>query len=143
MDYEVLAEKFLQSMFFVQKSGPQKKIAGSMRGETFVLNYIYLHGGNVVPGEISDTMGISSARIAATLNSLEKKGFITRQIDTNDRRRVLVELTQAGKDTAEQHRQSAVEDTAKMLNLLGEHDAKEYVRITGRLAELILNNGNA
>lgn len=87
-------------------------------------------------------MDISSARIAAALNSLDKKGLITRQIDTNDRRRILIELTPAGTDAAEQQSRTILEDTTKMFNLLGEQDAKEYVRITSRLAKLVLKDKN-
>lgn len=136
MDYMELAEKLFQNMYLLRKSRPQRKMTESMQGETFVLRYISQHEGSVVPGEISAIMDISSARIAATLNSLEKKGLITRQIDTNDRRRILVRLTQAGKDLAEEHHQSVMEGGARLLSLLGEQDAMEYVRITGRLAEL-------
>ena len=53
----------------------------------FVLTYISKHGGSVIPSEISNEMGISTARIAAALGSLESKGLITRRIDERDRRR--------------------------------------------------------
>lgn len=142
MDYEALAEKFLHSMFLIQKSGRQKRISESIRGETFVLFYIHEHGGSAVPGEISEIMNISSARIAAALNSLDKKGLITRQIDPSDRRRILVELTQKGKDMAEEHRRFGITDAANMLNLLGENDAHEFVRITAKLANLAQKSNN-
>jgi hypothetical protein len=37
----------------------------------------------------------------------------------------------------EQHQEKVIRNTIKVLELLGEHDAKEYVRITGRLAEIM------
>lgn len=139
MDYMELAKEFLYNMFLFRNSKPQKNISGSMQGETFVLQYISLQNGNVVPGEISGTMDISSARIAATLNSLEKKGLITRRIDTADRRRILIGLTEAGEAAALRQHESVTQDAARMLSLLGEHDAKEFVRIIGRLAEALPN----
>ncbi|MCL2085183.1 MAG: MarR family winged helix-turn-helix transcriptional regulator, partial [Oscillospiraceae bacterium] len=83
-----------------------------------------------------DEMRVSSARVAAALNSLEQKGLITRQINKDDRRKILVGVTEHGKKMAEKHRQDVIGVAAKLLNLLGEHDAKEYVRITGKLAEI-------
>ncbi|AZS15560.1 MarR family transcriptional regulator [Paenibacillus lutimineralis] len=136
MNYMELAEKYLQSMFLFHKLRPQKRITESMQGELFVLQSVYQHEGEIVPSEISKIMGISSARIAATLNSLEKKGLITRQIDLNDRRRIIIGLTQAGKDMAEKHHEFLMEDTATLLSLLGEDDAVEFVRITSKFAEL-------
>ena len=56
-----------------------------------VYSFLSAHENGVIPSDISK-MGISSARIAAALNSLEKKAS-SRRIDTDDRRRILVNLT--------------------------------------------------
>jgi DNA-binding MarR family transcriptional regulator len=135
MDYTTLAHEFMKNMGQLRKHNSQKQLNDSMHGEAFVLHYISMHDGNVIPSEISKEMGISSARIAATLNSLESKGMITRMIDVSDRRRILVELTSSGKEQVEKHFQEIMEFTTNMLCFLGEHDAKEYVRIMGRLAD--------
>lgn len=137
MDYKELASELMQKMYVLNKVRPHRQINESMQGEAFVLKYLAYHGGSVLPSEISNVMGISSARIAATLNSLERKGLITRNIDTGDRRRILVNLTSEGKTVADEHNQQILEKTSNMLSLLGEHDAREYVRITGKLANLL------
>lgn len=136
MDYIELAKQFLHNSYQFQSRSHQKKIDETMQGETFALLYILKQGSVVLPSEISNEMNISSARVAAILNSLEKKGLITRSIDKNDRRKILVNLTQEGIVLAKQHEEMAINMTARMLGLLGEHDAKELVRIMGRLAEL-------
>lgn len=135
MDYASLALEFMETMNRLRKRNGQKKLNDSMHGEAFVLHYISLHEGNVIPSEISNEMGISSARIAATLNSLESKGMITRMIDVSDRRRILVELTSSGREQVDKHFQEIMKFTTDMLCFLGENDAKEYVRIMRRLAE--------
>lgn len=135
MDYSSLAQEFMRIMHQLRKRNAQKQISESMHGESFILFYISKHEGNVIPSEISNEVGISTARVAATLNSLESKGLITRKIDVSDRRRILVEMTPAGKEQVEKHFQMIMSTTTKMLEYLGEHDAKEYVRIMGRLAE--------
>ena len=137
MDYTALATQFLDSMQALRKFRPQKHINEAMHGEAFVLRFILLHGGDVLPGEIGSEMGVSSARVAAALNSLEDKGLITRQIDLNDRRKILVSITPEGRALAEEQERAVVENTAKMLALLGEHDAKEHIRIMSRLAEIM------
>lgn len=137
MDYTELAEEFLQYTHQFQKGHHQKRIDGIMRGETFVVVYIARKGRCVLPSEISTEMSISSARIAAALNSLEKKGLITRQIDVDDRRRILVDLTPSGKELAERHRQTALNTTIRMLESLGEKDAKELVRIMEKLSHMV------
>lgn len=135
MDYEKLALEFMEIMHQMRKQKTQKQISDSVHGEHFVLFYISQHEGNVVPSEISNEMEISSARVAAALNSLEGKGLITRQIDVEDRRRILVNLTDAGREQVKQHNQTVMNITTNMLKYLGEHDAGEFLRIMKRLAK--------
>ena len=65
MDYRKLAVEFFKDLHSLKKARPQKHISESLRGEAFAMQYIAYHDGPVLPGEISNEMGISSARIAA------------------------------------------------------------------------------
>ena len=107
----------------------------SFMGETFVLYYLEKQG-SAVPGEISDAMGISSARMAAALNGLDDKGYITREIDKEDRRKIIVNLTAAGKQRAHQLIKEHMSHISEMLEMLGEADAREYVRIMVKIAQI-------
>lgn len=137
MDYAELATEWLQKMRLLKQARPQQNIDASLHGEAFVLQFIAHNNETVLPSDISRTMGVSSAMVATALNRLENKGLITRRIDQNDRRRILVGITNEGKNLADSHRQLMLGTAEKMLGLLGEHDAKEYVRITGKLASKI------
>ncbi len=137
MDYEELAIQFLEKSYQFQKGKHHKPIDGIMHGEIFVVIFIEKTGRSVLPSEISSEMDISTARIAAALNNLEKKGLITRQIDVNDRRKILVDLTADGRELALKHKQMALKATAHMLELLGEEDSKNLIRIMGKLTELM------
>ena len=136
MDYKALANVMLTKMFLLNKTRPQRSINEGMRGEAFVLQYIIHHENAVLPSEISNFMNISTARMAAALNSLERKGFITRRIDPSDRRRILVELTPEGKEFADAQRGAMLNHMTRMLERLGEQDSTELVRILGRVAEI-------
>ncbi|HZK34910.1 MAG TPA: MarR family transcriptional regulator [Bacillota bacterium] len=136
MNYTELAKRFLHNSHQFKSYGHHQKIEESMQGEIFVLFYVSRQNNFTLPSEIGAEMNISSARVAAILNNLEKKGLITRQIDKSDRRKIIVELTKKGSEKAEKHNQTVISLTAQMLESLGEQDAKELVRITGRLAEL-------
>jgi len=135
MDYVELAMRLMENMFMLHKGKKHQEMNRSVCGEPFVLEYLYMRKGDVLPSEISSQMEISSARIAATLRTLEKKNLIVRQIDQNDRRRVLVTLTALGKEATEKHHKKVLDNVTYMLESLGEHDAQEYVRIIGRLAQ--------
>jgi len=134
VDYEKLAQEFMELMNQMRKRKTQKHLNDSMQGEHFILFYVSHHQGDSIPSEISNEMGISTARIAAALNNLESKGMITRTIDVTDRRRILIKLTDAGQKHVEEHYKMIMGITTKMLKYLGEDDAKELVRIMKRLA---------
>ncbi|RKD30281.1 MarR family winged helix-turn-helix transcriptional regulator [Lacrimispora algidixylanolytica] len=135
MDYRDLALEFIEVMNQSHKRNISKKLDDSMRGEHFVLNYISEHEGNVTPSDISNEMGITSARIAAALNGLEKKGLIIRSIDPQDRRRILIDMTDSGKEQVGNHYEKVLSTTTNMLRHLGEEDAKNYIRIMKKMSE--------
>ncbi|MDR1628910.1 MAG: MarR family winged helix-turn-helix transcriptional regulator [Oscillospiraceae bacterium] len=141
MDYKALAAEFMESFFILNHTRPQRRMRECMQGEAFVIQFLSHAQRPVIPSEISATMGISSARIAAALGSLENKGLVTRRINPSDRRRILVELTGEGEAMAKEHHQMVLEHMTKMLSLLDETDATEYVRLTGKLAERISESG--
>jgi DNA-binding MarR family transcriptional regulator len=136
MDYKKLAERFFYKSYQLKKYELQQIIDENVQGESFALLYIKNKKSFALPGEISGEMNISSARVAAILNNLENKGFIERQIDKTDRRKILVTLTKEGEEKAKNHNEEVIAQIAKMLELLGEQDAEEFVRITGRIVDL-------
>lgn len=135
MDFEQMAQEYLETMFYMRKVNSHKEIHDSVHGENFVLFFISQNGGKVIPSDISNEMGISSARVAAALNSLEKKGLIIRKIDTEDRRRILIDLTDSGREQVNSHFRMVMNMVKNMLQYLGENDAREFIRIMKRLAE--------
>ena len=53
------------------------------------------NGGPLAAGELSARMHITSGTMTSVLDTLEANGYIRRQADPTDRRRVLVDLTPA------------------------------------------------
>jgi len=135
VDYVKLAEEFLLHGYASVRHGPQRHLDDAMRGENFVLMFLSQYHSSVAPSDICAAMGVSTARVATALNALESKGLITRQIDTGDRRRILVDLTPEGRQLVSARQQDLVHYTARMFEFLGEHDAIEFVRIWGRLTD--------
>ena len=135
MRYTDMAKELLKSMILANKSQSFTKLSKAIHGELFALHMVALHDGDISPGEISKIAGTSPARIAAELNSLEHKGLITREIDPNNRRRILVYLTPEGKKREVEHHREAQQVAAGLLSQLGEQDACEYIRLIRKLGE--------
>lgn len=52
--------------------------------------------------ELADFLSVSPATVAASLKSLERQGFVTRQADARDARRNRITITAKGADAVEQ-----------------------------------------
>ena len=133
MDTEAMAMKLLRLMEALPRRAPQNWLGDFSRGELFLLNYLYTNGGTAWPTILSDAMQTSTARIAAALNSLERKGWIRREPDHDDHRRKVVHLTEEGSEYIEGCRSKVLRNVTKLLTELGEDDASEYLRITQRM----------
>lgn len=136
MDYREMAAKLLEYMHPLQR-GPARRMNEVNQGEMAMLGYLTFEKSEVSPTELSKLFNLSTARVANTLNSLEKKGYIQRIHDSKDRRKVIVRLTKLGADVSEQRHQEAIGDVAELLRNLGEEDAKEYVRLMEKIYKLI------
>ncbi|MDR2698490.1 MAG: MarR family transcriptional regulator [Candidatus Methanoplasma sp.] len=137
MDYNALAEEFVRNMRSAQTAMKHKPLPEDIRGESLILFCIANEGGRTVPGELSNMMCVSSARVATVLNSLEDKELITRRIDVSDRRKIIVEITPKGERHVNELQKKQIEMMKDILISLGEEDAEELVRIVGRLAEVL------
>ncbi len=140
MDYERMALTYMETMYQMRKRHSHKQINDSMHGENFVLFFISRNDGKVIPSDISNEMGITSARVAAALNSLEAKGMIVRRIDAEDRRRILIEITESGKEQAHKQYRMIMSMVIHMLEHLGEEDSLEFIRIMKKLASMEPDN---
>ena len=136
MDYTELAIQLID----MRASAPQIKMERTMsqiaRGEVLALNYLAANGNRAYPKDMSKALMLTTARVAAMLKSLEGQDMITRTPDPADSRQVIVCLTEKGVDLVEERRTDMISLVAKMLEALGEEDAKAYVRIQTRLIEL-------
>lgn len=133
MDYERLADELMQVHSELLRDPANRRTGRMFRGECFVLNYLLTDAGRIHPKEISVKMDVSSARIAALLGRLEKKGYIARSLDPEDSRQVVVTLLEPGRREAERAKAEGQRCMAKMLERLGEEDAREYVRIQKKI----------
>ena len=113
-----------------------EKMSSSTKGELFILKYLYYKSEAVIPSEISEKMHISTARISAALGSLEKKGQIHREIDTTNRRNILVTITEEGRERICSNLQQLREGMISIFTEMGEEDAAEFVRLTKRFLEI-------
>lgn len=101
-----------------------------MQGEMKVLSYIHYtaSGGEIATGDIVSALDMTGGRVAGILRSLEKKGFISRRTDENDRRRIMVSPTPAGSDYVENGRELLRSRLSAIINAMGSESAENFIR---------------
>lgn len=107
------------------------------KGELFVLHYLAVCNREVLPSELSVALQASTARISALLGALEKKGQIVRDIDKNNRRNILVTLTEEGRNRAEAEMREMKNRMVRIFTDMGEADTIEFIRLTRLFSELM------
>ena len=142
-NYSALAQELLHALDTAGPRPPHEDISQTQRGEMAVLRLLAEENRQLLAGEISRGLGMTTSRIAAVLNSLEKKGMITRLADPRDRRRVVVALTGRGKDFCRARRKDAERDFTHLLERLGEEDARQFVRLLGRVFAILAEEGGS
>ncbi len=136
-NYTALAQEMLLALDKNRCQPPHEELSQTMRGEMAVLRLLAGEKRQLLAGEISKGLGMTTSRIAAVLNSLERKGMIIRCADPGDRRRVVVRLTPSGEDFCLARRRDAERDFAHLLERLGEEDARQFVHLLGRVFAIL------
>jgi len=87
------------------------------------------------PSDLADDLGLSRGALSARLGPLEADGLVTRTVDKDDRRRVHVRLTAAGRRAFDRHAKLEGKDEAALLSALSATDQR---RLADLLRELVL-----
>ena len=127
--------QIFQDLREIYQTARQHNAESVNQGEKQVLHYLCQTGGQAQPGEISRAIHISTARVAAIVGSLARKG----QIEPlgNDRRCVQIRLTEAGRERLAATYAHMGEQMTYILQALGPEDTAAFCRILHRLPGIL------
>ena len=91
---------------------------------------------NVKISDIKKFLSISKGAISHNLASLEKKGYITRTINENNRRNVIVTLTDDGRAIMKEHYSQFTNKLEEIVSRLGEDNVKQLISIVNKMTEI-------
>lgn len=111
------------------------------QGELRILLYLDSSSeSTITPSLLSDELNVARGTITASLNSLEKKGFIVRSISKEDKRRIIVTLTDEGKKLVQIRSKITVDYFSTLVGRLGEDNTEELIRLINLSINLMNNN---
>jgi DNA-binding MarR family transcriptional regulator len=76
---------------------------------------------------------VTGPKVSGLLDSLERQGRVRRTEHPDDRRRVLVEITERGRQVAEQFRPLVHAAQRPWLDCLGESEQRQLIELLGRI----------
>jgi DNA-binding MarR family transcriptional regulator len=109
---------------------------GLNRGEVGVLGALRIAGPKqqLSPTRLFKGLMLSSAGITSRLDRLERRGYVKRRRHPDDRRGVLVELTDSGRDVLDQ---AVRANTGREKELVGSLTKREQTALAGLLKKLL------
>jgi DNA-binding MarR family transcriptional regulator len=84
-----------------------------------------------------ETLSVSKAAVSQMLGSLEKRGFIRRETDLDNRRKIIVTVTKKGKSAVDTGQKRLDDLMSRIIIQLGEKDARQFVRLLERFTEVV------
>lgn len=94
--------------------------------------YICKDKGYATPSMISEELGLSKSALTAILNSLEEKNLIERQLSKEDRRMIMLKLTDKSVALHVEYHGKVNSSILNLANYLGEEDTEKFIQLISK-----------
>lgn len=89
--------------------------------------------GECSQSDLLEILNIRAASLSELAAKLEEKGFILRERDSVDKRKVIIRLTDEGREWFEKRERETREQEKDMFDCLGEDEKDELLRLVNKL----------
>ena len=137
-------KKYLELFYLIRKlRANENNCSHSMtKGIGGILYELQKNPNGITPGELSERLAVGSGRIGNALKSMEEKGAIERKTDPDDHRKVLVTLTDKGREFINQLQKQFEEKLDYVIDKLGEEKFEEYLKLSHEFIEYFIDYEN-
>jgi DNA-binding MarR family transcriptional regulator len=102
-----------------------------------VLGILADAGEPLPPNQIAERLIISRATVTGLLDSLEKRGYLRRAPHASDRRMLLIELTDSGRQVAQEFRVAVHRQQNEWLGVLSKSEQHQLIEALHRLQSVL------
>jgi DNA-binding MarR family transcriptional regulator len=104
-----------------------------------LLYHIREHPDDLSGEKIRRELCITKAAVSQMLGSLEKKGYLTREVNKDNRRRIILSLTGKGAAFIEKTRAETEERLAGIISRFGKANTRELITLANRFSDITEN----
>jgi DNA-binding MarR family transcriptional regulator len=111
---------------------------GIHMGEFMALNLIAKCSvdGRVNLSDLQNSLHVTKPAISQMFNTLEKKGYVRREVDLNDRRKISVTLTPEGEVILDRTREFSEKTFSEVLSRFGEDNTRQFIGLFNLLIDI-------
>jgi DNA-binding MarR family transcriptional regulator len=124
--------------WLAQSRAKDKKLTDLTETEFLTLDILAKAARSYTVGEIQREIGVLPAQMSRIIRSLERKGgksLLQCRINLEDKRKIDVELSSAGREAHRLYREMKLGSIQRMLEALSDHDRNEFMRILRLIRE--------
>ena len=134
MERAKLRDGFLRQLWRLNKLDVIAVLREFLEGETAALYYLCGAGaGGATPSQLSEALEVSRARAANILRALREKGYVEMDVSADDRRKMDVRCTSAGRAFLEEKYTAVLRLFEAYVDALGEEDILQLTRILDKI----------
>lgn len=115
-------------------------INDARRGMVYVIGYLYREKREITFNELSKKLDVSTARITKLLQKLVAKGYVNKRQDENDKRKIIISLTDRGNEIAKSIEEKFYETISDVIDYIGIDDINKFIEITTKISNYLDQN---
>ena len=138
MEVPALREALIRSLGDIYRLEAFSALGDLLQGESMVLHFLLFAGEEpVFPSALSHGLRLSRSRITAAVNSLRRKGLVATNPCLEDRRMVLVSLTEEGRNLIQEKIRRMEVYFDRMIKGLGPADTEQLIGLIHRCVDVM------
>ena len=134
-----IANQIFEEMKVIWPLDLSQRINRLFSGTNYILCYLIEQNKEVISKDISSDLNMSTPRVSAALNALEKKNYIIRKSSKDDARKTLIVITEDGKKHLEEVHQRMINFLAYLIEDIGLEEITHFQSILLRMRNALIN----
>lgn len=132
-NYTSLAQQFCTALEGKDCKKIGKLLDNGYKGIFVILRILSGKQDGCSAGDLANTIGISTARIAVAIKTLTSKDYITRIKSSDDKRKVVIKITSKGQEALRKRENEVFDVIVNLIQKLSPTEAEDFIRLSKKL----------